>query len=811
MLRSRDLAGGQGPLAEVAIPDRVSILADVAEIVSRSHDLRETLANVADLVAKRLDADVCSIYLTDADLRNLTLSATIGLDTSAVRNVRLAMGEGLVGYVAEQGEPIAVEVAQDHPRFKYFPQTREERFQSLLAAPLLMKGATIGVLVIQTVDRRPFERSDVELLQTCAQLLAPVVVNAQLLALMSGTPEQRAQIESVLVDSGLEQRSTSTQARAESNVELHGIATSRGVAIGPVYRVDDPVDLDHVAYLPSDSVEQERADLATALAEARREIEETRETVGEKFGPEFAAVFHTQIQILEDKGFVQNLEEGVVREMNALHALRGVLETYRRTFERIEDEYFRERGADIIDVGRRITEKLLGVRSHQTPMTPGSVVVVDQMLAGLFARLEVDHVAAIVSEHGGSTSHGAIFSRTLEIPSVTGVTGIVGEARHGETCIVDGTTGRVYLAPDEGLLRYYTDAQHEYEVAVDHLDAMRDRPSETRDGRRVMLSANVGLLNDLAHAEQHGAEAIGLFRTELLALVHRGYPSEEEQEQLYRRVVEQMAPRPVTIRTLDLGGDKGLPNVGVPDEDNPQLGLRSIRLSLENRRVFRAQLRAIFRTSVKRNVKLLLPMISGVDELREAKALIQEVKSQLEHEGVDFDRDIPVGVMIEVPAAALSADALAAECDFFSIGTNDLTQYTLAVDRGNERVAHLYDSLHPSVLTLIDLTVKAARRAGIEVSVCGEMASSPLAVPILIGLGIGELSVVPAAVPVVKEIVRALDSREVAEDARQALAASSARTVHAISAARLRRSGLLDHRDIGDWLREVVAEGSLPG
>lgn len=810
MLRWRGLAAGQCPLAEVAIPDRVSILADVAEIVSRSHDLQETLANVADLVAKRLDADVCSIYLTDADLQNLTLSATIGLDASAVRQVRLAMGEGLVGYVAEQGEPVAVEEARNHPRFKYFPQTREERFVSLLAAPLLMKGATIGVLVIQTVDRRAFDRSDVELLQTCAQLLAPVVVNAQLLALMSGSAEQRAEVESALVESGLEQRPLPRQ-RAETNVELHGIATSRGVAIGPVYRVDDPVDLDHVDYTPSDSVQQERLDLATALAEARREIEETREAVGEKFGPEFAAVFHTQIQILEDKGFVQNLEEGVVREKNALHALRGVLETYRRTFERIEDEYFRERGADIIDVGRRITEKLLGVRSHQTPMTPGSVVVVDQMLAGLFARLEVDHVAAIVSEHGGSTSHGAIFARTLELPSVTGVTGIVAEARHGETCIVDGTTGRVYLAPDDALLRYYEEAQHEYEVAVDHLDAMRDRPSETRDGRRVRLSANVGLLNDLAHAEQHGAEGIGLFRTELLALVHRGYPSEEEQEQLYRRVVEQMAPRPVTIRTLDLGGDKGLPNVGVPNEDNPQLGLRSIRLSLENRRVFRAQLRAVFRTSVGRNVRLMLPMISGIDELREARGLIHEVKAQLDREGVDYDRDIPIGIMIEVPAAALAADALAAECDFFSIGTNDLTQYTLAVDRGNERVAHLYDSLHPAVLTLIDMSVKAAARAGIEISVCGEMASNALAVPILIGLGIGELSVVPAAVPVVKEIVRALDSREVAEDARLALAASSARTVHTIAAARLRRSGLLDHMDIGDWLREVVDDESAPG
>jgi phosphotransferase system enzyme I (PtsP) len=763
------------------------------------------LANVADLVAKRLDADVCSIYLTDPNFKSLTLSATIGLDSTAVSQVRLGYGEGLVGYVAERGEPIAVERAEDDPRFRYFPETREERYASLLAAPLLMQGSTIGVLVIQTALPRDFDHSDIELLQTCAQLLAPVVVNAQLLALMTSTDEQRARVVSELAESNVTGfRDEAPPQRAESNVELRGIATSRGVAIGPIYRVQNPVDLEQLDYVPKDSLPEERADMTIALAETRREIEEMREVLGERFGPEFAAVFHTQIQILEDKGFVQNLEQSITGTGNALTALRMVLDSYRETFERIEDPYFRERGADVIDVGQRIMEKLLGVRSHQSPMRPGSVVVVDQVLAGLFSRLEMEHVAAIVSEHGGSTSHGAIFARTLEIPAVTGVTGLLEEVREGETCIVDGATGRIYLAPDELLLRYYTQAQHNYEVAVEHLDAMRGRPAETRDGRRITLSANVGLLNDLRHVEQHGAEGIGLFRTELLALAHRGFPSQEEQEQLYKRVAGQMSPRPVTIRTLDLGGDKGLPNIGVHDEDNPQLGLRSIRLTLENQRAFRAQLRAILRSSADNNVKLLFPMISCIDELREAKGLLGEVRDQLDRRGEPYDRDMPVGVMIEVPSAAISADMLARECDFFSIGTNDLTQYTLAVDRGNERVAHLYDGLHPAVLNLIDRSVRAATTAGIPISVCGELASNPLAVPILVGLGLGELSVVSAAVPVVKEIVRALDTGEVAEDARNALLAASAGEVHRISATRLRTSGLLEHLDIGDWLKEVI-------
>jgi phosphotransferase system enzyme I (PtsI) len=451
-------------------------------------------------------------------------------------------------------------------------------------------------------------------------------------------------------------------------------------------------------------------------------------------------------------------------------------------------------------------EKLLGVRHHTTPLQQGAIVVLDQIRPEIFARLEMDKVAALVSEHGGETSHGAIFARTLEIPAVSGISGILEQARPGEMAIVDGGTGQVHLSPDELLIQEYQRAQHQYEVAVEHLDALRERPAETRDGRRIVLSANVGLLNDMRLIDRHGAEGVGLFRTELLALAHRGFPSEEEQEQLYQRVVDVMGERPVTIRTLDLGGDKGIPNIGLEEEDNPQLGCRSIRLILENKRAFRAQLRAIYRASRNKTVRVLLPMISCVSELREALEVIDEVRGQLDRHGVEYDPDLPVGAMIEVPSAAILAEPLARECDFFSIGTNDLTQYTLAVDRGNERVAHLYNSLHPSVLCLIDHSVRGAGRAGIPISVCGEMATNPLAVPILIGLGIEELSGSPGLVPVVKEIVRAMDSAAAAENARQALQAHTAREVEAIAAASLRDAGLLDHPDLGDWLRTMVEE-----
>ena len=760
--------------------------------------------NVIELVAKRLDADVCSIYLADTDREHLTLHATIGLDVGAVGSVRLAIGEGLVGKTAEEGTPIAVERASEDPSFRYFPETREDRFESFLAVPFVVQGTPIGVLVIQTVEARRFASGDIEMLSTCAHLLAPVVMNASLLNMVASGDEERGRLLEELTQSGIrhDRRSRDRAAppdRSSESLILDGIPTARGIAIGPIHRLED-LDLDAIEYTPG-TPEQERADLKRALAEARRELDDARERTGERFGPEFAAVFYTQIQILEDAGFVRSLEQQVDASGDALAAVNAVLESYRETFEKMDDAYFRERGADILDVGRRVVSRLVGARQQVPDLPADAIVVVDQVLPGLFARLEVDRIGALVSEHGGATSHGAIFARTLEIPAVTGVAGILEACRVGQEAIVDGGLGRIYLGPDENLVSEYRRAQRRYAVAVEHLDAVRERPAETLDGRRIVLSANLGLLNDLRLLEQHGAEGVGLFRTELLALAHRGFPSEEEQEQLYERVCGVVSPRPVTIRTLDLGGEKGLPNLGLEDEENPQLGCRSIRLTLTRPRVFREQLRAILRASRIGNVKLLFPMISSVVELREAKALLESVKEELRAEGEPFDEQMPVGAMIEVPAAALIADTLAKECDFFSIGTNDLTQYTLAVDRGNERVAHLYEPLHPAVLALIDHSLRAAGRHGIPVSVCGEMATNPLAVPLLIGLGISELSGAPSAVPVVKEITRALDSGDVAEDARAALTAAGPVEVREIAAARLRESGLLEHPDIGEWLR----------
>ncbi len=788
------------------MPDRESLLADVAGIVSRSHDLGETLGNVVDLVAKRLDTDVCSVYLIGADLQHLVLSATVGLARGAVGAVRLGLGEGLVGHVAQEGRPMAFTEAKENPAYRYFPETGEERFASLMAAPLRVHGSergfTIGALVVQTRERREFSEADLELLDTCARVIAPVVMNSQLLAVVAGGEERRSRLLEELARSGVGgDRARPTAQEGERRVR--GIPTSRGIALGRIHFLGDVLDLSQVEYRPSPDPETELRDLSGALEGALRELHDVRDDVGDRFGPDFAAVFNTHIQILEDKGLVRRLEEETRRRGNAFEAIRQVVAEYARMFGAIEDPYFRERGADVEDVGQRVVARLLGVRDHDLPLSEGAVVVASNLLPAHFASLDVEKVAAFVTEHGGPTSHGAIFARALEIPAVTGAAGILEAARADEPAVVDGDSGTIFLSPEAKVVTEYQRAQHRALVAVEHLDALASRPAETRDGHRVMLTANAGLLSDLRLCERHGAEGIGLFRTELLALVHRGFPSEAEQEQLYTELARAMSPRPVTIRTLDLGGDKAIPNLVEPEE-NPQLGWRSIRLSLSHLEPFRAQLRAILRASAGKNVRLLVPMVSAIEELRRVREILDETKRELTERGEGFDPEIPLGVMIEVPSAAVMADVLARECDFFSIGTNDLTQYTLAVDRGNERVAHLYDPLHPAVLTLIDRTVRAARSRGIPVSLCGEMASNPLAVPILVGLGLAELSGVASAVPIVKEVVRTLELGDVAADARAALEASSVAEVHTIAADRLRATGVLDHPDLGDWLRRFV-------
>ena len=587
---------------------------------------------------------------------------------------------------------------------------------------------------------------------------------------------------------------------------LHGIAASPGVAHGRVFRfLHGEVEVPCYSVLKeSQTVEIIRFE--QALLETREQIKAIRADVGKSLGENEASIFDAHVLVLEDQALIDDVVGEVHKTGdNVEQCLHRVSSRYLDFFDGLEDQYLRERASDVRDVTRRLLRNLLGATGSGTAfLDEPRVLVSEDLTPSDTASLDRSKILGIATDSGGRSSHAVIMARAGEIPAVVGLRELTVNLQDGDTVLIDGFEGTVVINPAEQTLFRYGKVRFKRKKLLDLVDDESSLPSETADGRQLSVFANADSPEEVVKANEIGALGVGLFRTESVFLRCNRIPDEEEQFQEYKAVVEASSPLAVTIRTLDLGGDKVLGPSARVKEDNPFMGFRAIRFCLRNKDVFLTQLRAILRASAFGKVKIMFPMISGVGEMVSAREVLDEAKAQLEKRGEAFDPQTPVGCMIETPAAVTICDLLAEHSDFFSIGTNDLTQYTLAVDRGNERVAHLYDGLHPAVITLIDSSVRAAQRADIPVSICGEMASNPLAVPILVGLGIGEFSVVPAAVPLVKEIVRALDTRETAQDAREALSMASAREVREIASRRLLESGLLDHPDIGDWLKDEI-------
>ncbi len=772
------------------------LLKDVGRLLTRSHDLEATLENVVRLVARWMRAGGCSVYLAEDDGATLTLRATRGLRPEAIGQVRLRAGEGIVGAALASREVIAVPDRQCDDRFRLFPESGEERFRSLVAVPLIMRGIPLGVLTVQTVRPRTFSDEELELLEAISAQVASIVMNARLLALAAR-------------QGPIEPRPAARPSRFPPGTILRGIASSPGFAMGPVHLQRPQLDVGSLRYQPAASRRGEWRAVQRALRQTVRQLGDQRTAVGERLGEDFADVFTTHIMILEDQTFRQRLERHVTEHGDGARALREVLEHYSSVFAATPDLTIRERAEDIRDVIGRVIMELVGVRQHNPPLRDGVIVVADWISPSDFVLLETEKIAGMITAHGGPTSHASIFARSLEIPAVTGLPELLERIRPTDRVILNGLDGEVIVNPTLEMMEEYQHRAKAFRRLWGRLDALRDLPSCTLDGREIRLSANIGGLNDLELAERYGARGVGLFRTEILALSTHGFPDEDEQTRVYRDVAQRVAPDPVSIRTFDLGGDKAFPGRDL-QERNPQLGWRSIRLLLDRPDVFATQLRAILRANAPGNLRILIPMITSMDELDQTRAILAEQCEQL-----GLSKRPPLGVMIETPAAVSIAHHIASVVDFFAIGTNDLVQYVLAMDRENERIAGSYDAFHPAVLAHIRRISDAARAAGISCSVCGELAANPVATPILIGMGISELSMTPFSVALVRQVVRALDTEKAKRLVRDIEDCARASEVREKLSRAFVKMGLVDDGDLGPVIRRLLAprkveRGSTP-
>lgn len=764
-------------------------LEDISSIILHSHDLQGTLDNIVTLVAKRMGSDVCSIYLLESDGETLTLKATKGLSRASVGRISMKVHEGLTGLAVESRAMVMTDNAPDHPRYKYFKEAREERFLSFLGLPLFEHKAPIGAIVVQTRQARHFSDDEISTLRTITFQIGSIIHNARLLDSIQHKEQERAWFEQELtkIRNGSATEASPSGSRDKAGAQsatLAGTAVSAGFSSGRVYLLDRFSD-QVIKLAKVGTIAGERKKFSIALEKAKIQTLYMEKRVSETLSADDAAIFHTHLMILEDHGFAAKVTDLIEKRMGAARAVQEVVQHYIQAFSAMADPYLRERSADMEDIGRRVIDAIEGSDSSSIKLKEKRVIVAEEIFPSNLAMLDHTKILGIVTERGNAYSHAAIMAKSLGIPAVLGVAGLMAAANVKDEIIVDGSSGHVYLNPDAAIRKEYLRLEHDYAGRMKELEGLRDLPAVTLDGIAITLSANIGLISDVRVANLHGAEGVGLYRTEFPYMARSAFPNRSEQAGIYSKILEGFPNQTVNIRTLDIGGDKGLPYFTYPHEENPFLGWRSIRVSLERQDIFREQLAGILLAAGAGRPTIMFPLICSVDEVRLIKEILAEVRNELLREGHDVPGSIPLGIMVEVPAAVQIIDYLVQEVDYVSIGTNDLIQYTLAADRNNARVKQYYDPYHPAILHSIKRVADAAAKAGIKASVCGEMAADPLSALLLAGMGIREFSLSAPSIPVIKQTLRSHHIEECRKLARAALAChSSADMTRCLTAAR---------------------------
>jgi phosphotransferase system, enzyme I, PtsP len=723
----------------------LDILRSITQEVNAARDLDQALTIIVERVKSGLEVDVCSVYLVDEASGELVLMASDGLLPESVGYVRLGFDEGLVGLVAQRAEPINLGNAPDHPRYRYFSETGEEWYHAFLGVPIIHHRKVLGVLVLQQHAEHRYEEDLVTLLVTIAAQLSGAIAHAEASGGINGLHSGRI-----------------------DRHPLIGKPGAPGVAIGRAVVVQVEADISAVPNKMIEDVAAEQARFIEALEQVRIQVRGMVENISTTLSPADAALFDAYLMMLDSDSLISATQERIAAGNWAPAALRDTLNEHIRVFQDMDDHYLRERADDLRDLGRRLLMQLLPVQRPSKGFPKNTILIGEEITASMLAEVPAKRLAGIVSVRGSGTSHTAILARALGLPAVLGVDELPITRIDGMKVVADGYSGRVYINPPNEIAREFRRLLREEQELSSELQGLRDAEAITRDGFRVTLLANTGLLSDIRPSLSSGAEGVGLYRTEFPFMVRDRFPGEEEQRQVYRQVLESFAPHPVTMRTLDVGGDKSLPYFPI-DEDNPFLGWRGIRITLDHPEIFLVQIRAMLKASVGlNNLQLLLPMITTLSEVDEASELIRRAHRELREEGIDVQMPA-IGVMVEVPSLIYQIDALCTKVDFLSIGSNDLTQYLLAVDRNNARVADLYDSLHPAVLHALQIVVQSAKHHRTPVSVCGEMAGDPAAALMLLALGVNSLSMTASSLLRIKWVIRSFTRRRARTLLQQAL------------------------------------------
>ncbi len=709
------------------------LLRRLREVMAEPVSAQERLDKIVVLIAANMVAEVCSVYVLRVD-GTLELYATEGLNPESVHQTVLRLDEGLVGLVANEANPINLSDAQAHPAFSFRPETGEEIYHSFLGVPILRSGNTLGVLVVQNRARRTYSDEEEEALQTTAMVLAEMIASGELLAIARPGAEPAIR----------------------PRLHMTGVVLSEGIALGHVVLHEPRVTVKNVI---ADDVEKELKRLDEAIGVLRSDLDLMLERGEVADGGEHREVLEAYRMFAHDQGWLHRLREAVMTGLTAEAGVERVQSDTRARMLRVTDPYLRERLHDLEDLGNRLMRQLLG-QDHAPPreQLPDNAVLVARSM-GPAALLDYDRrkLRGLILEEGGATSHVAIVARALGIAAVGEISNITGVVEPGDAVIVDGVTGDVHVRPATDIETAYGERVKLRARRQAQYRELRDRPCVSRDGQRVALLINAGLLVDLPHIADTGAAGIGLFRTELQFMIATSMPRISEQLSLYRSVLDAAGERPVTFRTLDIGGDKVLPYMQQVEEENPALGWRAIRLGLDRPGLMRSQLRALLQAAAGRDLKLMFPMIAAISEFDEAKRLVENELTHLRRHRHRLPDRVEVGAMVEVPALLFQLDELLARADFLSVGSNDLIQFMFAADRGNRRVADRFDPISPPVLRALKQIVDRAAVAGKPVTLCGELASTPLGALALAALGFRAMSLTPSALGAVKAMLLDLD------------------------------------------------------